>query len=155
MAVNKTDSSLTKARKVIESVIKERGISPQENKVDAVEGGFAWQLARGSADVIISLVPGVRDAAGRIRIVSPMVRMDKGVSTDMARKLLELNGSQLPGVFFGLIAGDIVALVSERSILKLDRLEVQEMLSLVGYYADKYDDLLVEDFGGTRVCDLE
>jgi hypothetical protein len=24
---------------------------------------------------------------------------------------------------------------------------------LIGYYADKYDDLLVGEFGGTRECD--
>jgi len=39
--------------------------------------------------------------------------------------------------------------------LDLSHLEVQEMLNLVGYYGDKYDDLLVAEFGGSRVFDLD
>ena len=151
---DKADRSLVKAKKIVNSVIKDLGINPDDNVVEAVTGGYAWQIARGSADVIISLVPGVAEAAGRIRVVSPIVKMDKGVSQELAVKLLSLNGSELPGVSFGLIAGDVVTLIGERTIVQLDREEVQEMLGLIGYYADKYDDLLVNEFGGTRVCDI-
>ncbi len=149
------DRDLAKAKKTVENVVKELGVEPADNAVEAVKGGYAWQIARGSADVIISLIPGVHEAAGRIRVVSPLVRMEKGVTKELAVRLLELNGTELPGVSFGLISGDIVVLVAERSVLELDKQEVREMLGLIGYYADKYDDVLVKEFGGTRVCDLK
>jgi hypothetical protein len=151
---DKADSSLKKARKIVGKVIKDMGIDPDDNIVEAVTGGYSWQIARGSADVLISLVPGVNNAAGRIRVVSPIVKMDSGLNLELAVKLLTLNGAELPGVSFGLISGDVVALIGERTVVQLDKEEVQEMLGLIGYYADKYDDLLVKEFGGTRVCDL-
>lgn len=151
----KLEKGLAKAKKTVEAVLKELGINAVENEVDAVEGGLAWLVAKGSADVMVSLVPGGATTAGRIRVVSPIVKMDDGISHEAAIRLLELNGTQLPGVAFGLIEGNMVVLVSERTVLDLSRLEVQEMLGLVGYYADKYDDLLVQEFGGTRVFDLD
>ena len=151
----KLEKGLSKAKKTVEAVLKDLGINANENEVESVDGGHAWQLARGSADVMISLVPGSDHRAGRIRVVSPIVRMDAGISREAAIRLLELNGTQLPGVAFGLIERDMVVLVAERTVLDLNRLEVQEMLNLVGYYADKYDDLLVAEFGGTRMFDLD
>ena len=62
-------------------------------------------------------------------------------------------GMLCPGIAFGLINDEIV-LVAERSVRGLDRSEVEEMLLMVGHYADKYDDLLVDEFGGNRVCDI-
>lgn len=151
----KLEKGLARARKTVESVLKELGIESVENQVESMEGGHAWLVARGSADVMISLVPGDDHTAGRIRVVSPIVKMDGGISREAAVRLLELNGTQLPGVAFGLIQGDMVVLVSERTVLDLSHLEVQEMLNLVGYYGDKYDDLLVAEFGGSRVFDLD
>ena len=69
-------------------------------------------------------------------------------------RLLELNGSELPGVSFGLVKNELV-LLAERSIRGLDRSELEEIITMIGYYADKYDDLLTLEFGGTRVCDLD
>ncbi|MBN2341629.1 MAG: YbjN domain-containing protein [Deltaproteobacteria bacterium] len=149
------EKGLAKAKKTVEAVLKEMGINAAENEVESVDGGMAWQVARGSADVMIGLVPGTKTAAGRVRVVSPIVKMDGGISKEAAVRLLALNGTELPGVAFGLIDGDMVVLVSERTVLDLNRLELQEMLSMVGYYADKYDDVLVEQFGGTRVYDLD
>ncbi|MBN2718929.1 MAG: YbjN domain-containing protein [Deltaproteobacteria bacterium] len=151
----KLEKGLSKAKKIVESVLRDLGVDAAGNEMESVVGGHAWQVARGSADIMISLVPGSDHAAGRIRVVSPIVKMDKGISKEAAIRLLELNGTQLPGVAFGLIQRDMVVLVSERTVLDLNRLEVQEMLNMVGYYADKYDDILVEEFGGTRVFDLE
>lgn len=151
----KLDKGLVKAKKTVESVLKELGIDAGSNEVESIENGMAWHISKGSADIMISLVPGKSQTAGRIRIVSPIVHMNGGISKEAAIQLLELNGTQLPGIAFGLIPDDFVVLVSERTILDLDKLEVQEMLSLIGYYADQYDDWLVEKFGGTRVFDMD
>ncbi|MBW2277039.1 MAG: YbjN domain-containing protein [Deltaproteobacteria bacterium] len=148
------DGGVGKARKLVESVIKDLGIDPEESSLEASSGGAAWRVARGSAHVMIALNPAGEGKAARLRIISPLILMDEDTSLALLRRLLELNGTELPGVAFGVIS-DKVVLVAERSVAGLDRAEVAEMLSVIGFYADKYDDDLVEEFGGTRVWDLD
>lgn len=149
------DKRLAKAKKILEGVMTDLGVSPSENEVTTDEHGIAWQISRGSADVLISLVSGRKNSAGRVRVVSPIVKLEKGMAKDVGEFLLALNATELPGICFGWASDNIIVLVSERSILGLDKLEAKEMINLVGYYADKYDDILVEKYGGTRVCDIE
>ncbi len=148
-----TDRDMAKACKLIETVIRDHGSDPDKNQVSATEGGAAWALLFGSAAVMIALNPSSGKQSARIRIVSPVVKIGGELNPELLRRLLELNGTTLPGVSFGLVNDEIV-LVSERSIRGLDRPEVEETIAMIGYYADKYDDLLVLEFGGTRVCDL-
>jgi hypothetical protein len=145
--------AIGKARKHVEAAIRERGVEPDDHQVSATEGGVAWALRFGSAAVMIALNLGEEGRDGRMRIVSPIVKLPDDPSPEVFRELLELNGTKLPGVAFGLV-GDEVVLVSERSLRGLDRSEVEETLGLIGHYADEYDDLLVDDFGGKRVCDI-
>jgi hypothetical protein len=143
-----------KARRVVEGVIKDLGVDPAECAIEAVPGGFAWRVAKGSAHVMIALNPGPEGQPARLRVISPMIKLDGETSPGLLRRLLELNGTDLPGVAFGVI-GDTVVLVAERGVVGLDRPEVGEMLSIIGHFADKYDDILVEEYGGTRVWDLD
>ena len=145
--------AIGKARKHVEAAIRERGVEPDDHQVSATEGGVAWALRFGSAAVMIALNLGEEGRDGRMRIVSPIVKLPDDPSPEVFRELLELNGTKLPGVAFGFV-GDEVVLVSERSLRGLDRSEVEETLGLIGHYADEYDDLLVDDFGGKRVCDI-
>jgi hypothetical protein len=147
------DKRLKKAKKIVEKVIVGLALDPDENAVEAARGGYAWQLARGSADIFISLIPGKKDTFGRLRIVSPVVKMQDGLTLEMSTRLLQLNGTELPGVAFGVISQDVIALVCERTLAGLDKEEVRELVDQIGYLGDLYDDLLVNDFGGTRVCD--
>ena len=153
--VFQTQGMIKKAAKAVAAVITSLGVDPQESEIKAVEGGAAWQIAKGSAEVMIAINPGKDGAAARLRVVSPIVKFDSDLPPGLAERLLDLNGSRLPGVAFGTLGGKIIALVAERSVEHLDRSEVEEMLAVIGHYADKYDDLLVDEFGGTRVCDLE
>ncbi len=152
--VFQSDGGLSKAKKTIEAVLKGLELDPGKSSIEGTGGGFAWQIARGSADVMIALNPSQGGAAPRLRLVSPIVKMRDGVPTKLATTLLTLNGTELPGLAFGLIQGDVIVLVAERSVADLDKGEVEELLRLTGFYADKYDDVLVDEFGGTRVCDL-
>ncbi len=152
--VFQSDGGVSKAAKTVAAVLKGLDIDADKNAIDAAQGGAAWQISRGSADIIIGINPPVKDGGvGRLRVISPIVRFDGDVPAALMTKLLELNGTKLPGVAFGIIGGNVV-LVGERSVAGLDRVEFEEMLSSVGFYGDKYDDLLVNEFGGTRVCDL-
>lgn len=148
------DGGLGKTRKIVEGVIRDLGVDPGECEIEASGGGAAWRVARGSAHVMIAVNPTGEGKPARLRIISPMIAMGQDPSTELLRRLLELNGTELPGVAFGVI-GDKVVLVAERSVTGLERSEVGEMLGSIGYFADKYDDELVEEFGGTRVWDLE
>jgi len=153
--VFQTQGTIKKAAKAVAAVIKSLGVDPEKSEIKAVEGGAAWQIAKGSADVMIAINPGQDGATARLRVVSPIVKFDPDLPLGLAERLLELNGARLPGIAFGTLSGKIVALVAERSVEYLDRAEVEEMLAVIGHYADKYDDLLVDEFGGTRVCDLK
>ena len=148
------DGGVGKARKLVESVIKDLDIDPEECSLEGAGEGAAWRVARGSAHVMIAINPAGEGKAARLRIISPLIQMDENTSMALFRRLLELNGTELPGIFFGVI-GDKVVLLAERSVAGLDRAEVAELLSSIGFYADKYDDDLVEQFGGTRVWDLD
>ena len=64
-------------------------------------------------------------------------------------KLLTLNAEAIAGAAFG-VRDTAVVLVTERSTLDLDRSEVLEMVSLIQSYADRYDDELIAEFGGSR-----
>ena len=145
---------MTKARKLVETAIRDHGSDPDKNRVRGADGGAAWALLFGSAAVMIALNPSRRNQSARLRIVSPVVKLDRGLKIELAQRLLELNGSDLPGVSFGLVKDEIV-LLAERSIRGLDRSELEEIITMIGYYADKYDDLLTLEFGGTRICDLD
>ena len=152
--VFQADGGIGKARKQVEAVIKERGVVPDRHEVKAAEGGAAWALQFGSAAVMIALNPPAnKGEAGRLRVVSPLVKVSGELRADLLRRLLELNGTNLPGVAFGMV-GDEIVLVAERSVRGLDRDEVEELLAVIGHFADEYDDLLVNEFGGVRVCDI-
>lgn len=148
------DGGVSKATKTVVAVLKGLDIDASENELEAVEGGAAWQISRGSADIMIAINPPAQEGgAGHLRVVAPIVRFDDGIPAELAQKLLELNGTKLPGIAFGTI-GYNVSLLAERSVSGLDRQEFEEILSSIGFFADKYDDLLVNEFGGTRVCDI-
>ena len=154
--VFQSDGGVGKAVKSVTAVLKGLGVDPSKNEIESAEGGTAWQISRGSADIIIAINPPAGDkVSGRIRIVSPIVKFKTDLPKDLMTRLLELNGTRLPGVAFGMLGDSVVVLVTERSVAELDRAEVEEMLGAIGFYGDKYDDLLVNEFGGTRVCDID
>jgi hypothetical protein len=148
------DGAVGKAARIIESVLKGFGLDPDKNRIQGPAGGASWQITRGSADIMIAVNPGPDGRAARLRLISPLVKVKGELEPALAGRLLQLNAAELPGIAFGLFRGDIIALVAERSVADLDRSEVEELLASIGHFADKYDDLLVKEFGGTRVCDL-
>ena len=52
-----TTGLVSKAKKIIEAVIRDKGIEPDEHRVSASDGAAAWALAVGSAAVMIALNP--------------------------------------------------------------------------------------------------
>ncbi|MFO8071556.1 MAG: YbjN domain-containing protein [Polyangia bacterium] len=149
---SQSDSSISRARRNTERVLRSLGIDPARSEIEAPGGGAAWHVTRGSADVMVAINPAAGEQAARLRMVSPIVRLPYETPPAALQRLLELNAGEMPGVAFGILAGKVV-LVAERSVNALDREEIAELLQLIGHLADKYDDELAEEFEGTRVCD--
>jgi len=148
------DGAVGKAVRIVETVLKGLGLDPDKNRLPDLAGGASWQISRGSAEVMIGVNPGADGRAARIRLVSPLVKVQGELAPALAVELLRLNATELPGIAFGAFRDGVVALVAERSAAGLDRAELEDLLAALGHYADKYDDVLVKQFGGTRVCDL-
>lgn len=147
------DKNLKATVKMVESVIVDLGLSPEDNRLNTE--GPAWGLAKGSAEVFIFINPGQGDDKGNyIQCISPVLKLPEHQANKLALflRLLQINAEGLDGVAFG-IKGDTVVLTTGRSTVDLDPSEVREMVLQIGYYADLYDDELVNEYGGKRHSD--
>jgi hypothetical protein len=153
----KGHTNLKSACEMVEKVISDLGLDPEENRLQTEDESVAWGLMRGSAQVFIFVKPADEDEGESfetLQIVAPVMKVPEsgGNVTALYQRLLELNAQELTGVAFGL-KGDTVVITTDRSTEDLDRSEVKEMILRVGYFADLYDDALVNQFGGNRFSD--
>ena len=139
---------------MVEEVISGLSLVPAENRLQSQQPqGYGWGVMKGSAEVFIFLIPGEekQERYHSFQVVSPVMKLPEINASKVAlyRRLLELNVEVLSGVSFG-IKGDTVLLVADRSTEDLNASEVRTMILRVGYFADRYDDELVSQFGGQR-----
>ena len=152
---SKTEANLRTTRKMVEEVIDSLGLVPEENRLPTDDGSPAWGLLKGSAEVFIFIIAGNGDEEyASLQVVAPVMRLPESTKNQAAlfRRLLEINTEALSGLAFG-VKGDTAVLVSDRSTEDVDASEVRNMILRVGYYADRYDDELVHQFGGRRYSD--
>jgi len=79
-------------------------------------------------------------------VLSPILHLPANGLLPLYRRLLELN-LQITNAAFG-VHLDVVYVFSERPLEGLDSNEANDMISLVAYYADEWDNLLFNEFGG-------
>lgn len=143
---NGREANLTSTVSMVEDVLVELGHFLNECRVEMPDTLHAWRVVKGSASVRISLAKGGGYAT--LRVAAPVMTTDARVDhLVLYRKLLVLNANQLSGAAFATRQNEIL-LVAERSTLDLDRSEVLDLIRRVENYADHYDDLLVDEFGG-------
>ena len=149
---NRQEANLKACEQMVESVLSERGISPQNSRIHSTAGP-AWGMTQGSAEIYIFLTAS-SGGDNFIQVVSPVMRPspESMRGPQFMKRLLELNANELTGAAFGL-RDDEVVLTTDRSTSGLDRVEVEEMIRRVADYADLYDDALTKEFGGTRHSD--
>jgi hypothetical protein len=148
------ESEIERAAEMVETMIRKQGIDPETVRMVPPGQGRAWSLMRGSAAVAIFLRPPREgEEEPRLRVVSPIIKIDEGVRPEMFRTLLELNATGLGGMAFG-IHQDRVVVVAERRTRDLEPVEVAHLIERVGVVADHYDDQLIARYGGVRVSDL-
>ncbi len=154
MEIRSEESEIERAAEMVEAMIRKQGIDPESVRMAPPGQGRAWSLMRGSAAVAIFLRP-PRDGedAPRLRVVSPIIKVDDAVRPELYKTLLELNASGLGGMAFG-VHQDRVVVVAERRARDLELAEVAHLIERVGVVADHYDDQLIARYGGVRVSDL-
>jgi len=154
---NKQESNYRSSTKMVETVILELGIPVDDTRIGESsehapsQEHSGWVIMKGSAEVYVFLYRGEND--NFIHVYSPVMTLPERNLLQLFRRLLDLNGVGQMGVAFGL-KGDNVVLSIYRSTTDLDKSEVREMIINVGEHADYYDDILVNEFGGRRYCDV-
>ncbi len=153
---NKLESNYRSSIKMVETVIQELGIPLNETRIGDADAPpdsehIGWVVMKGSAEVYVFLYRG--EEHNYIHVYSPVMSLPERNLLQLFRRLLDLNGVGQMGVAFGL-KGDHVVLSIYRSTTDLDKSEVREMIINVGEHADYYDDILVNEFGGRRYCDV-
>jgi len=138
---------------LVEQTIRELGIDPAQCKLPG-EGATRWALQRGSAHVVVAVHPGGAGSAGTIRVAGPVVRLPEDLEKHRAlyRRLLEANATELAGVAFG-VSGDDVIICAQRETEDLDVSEVRALIRKLGAAADRFDDMLADEFGCVRAVD--
>lgn len=148
------DTEIERATSMVEEMIRKQGLDPAALRMTPPGQGKAWSLMRGSAAVAIFLRP-PRDGedSPKLRIVSPIVKIDESTRPELYKTLLEINATGLGGMAFA-VHQDRVVIVAERRTLDLVPAEVEHLIGRVGVVADHYDDQLIARYGGVRVSDL-
>lgn len=149
---NRQEANLKSCERMVESVLVARGLDPARLRIDS-DGGPAWALKAGSAEIYIFLTAG-NSGDNFIQVIAPVMTPEPSelATPKLLRRLLELNARELTGAAFGL-RGDEVIVTCDRSTVGLDLVEVEEMVRRVSDYADHYDDALTQEFGGQRHAD--
>ncbi len=140
--------SFQEASRVVEETLGAHfGLDPRQNRLETSEPSMmAWGLTKGSASIFISLTWGQRNQT--LQIFSPILVLTPQVNINLYPTLLGLNASnELVGAAFA-IRDNKVILKVERNARDLSVAAVHEMIRRIGTLADRYDDLLVEQFGG-------
>jgi hypothetical protein len=141
-------ANLISTAELVEDALHELGHDPEACRADAPGARRGWTCSHGSAHVTIALVD--REDYLHLRVSASIMRPDDKVDTHrLYRRLLTLNAVSVHGAAFAAHL-DEIKLITERSTIDLDKSEVKDLISRVCRYADRYDDQLVEEFGGTR-----
>lgn len=144
-------SSVTEAKKTLESVLSKLGLDPAALKVAEDADRVAYRLRRGSADVLVAVASASAGSSskGYVRVVAPVLvpPEEKEKRAALFEHVLTLNARGLSNAAFGLLDGRLIV-VSERPTEGLDADELEQMLKHLSAVADTFDDRLVEAFGG-------
>ncbi len=142
---NRSSTVLENYRELIEDILGDLGIDPQENLEEAQDQKrYSWCVRRGSANVFIELFS--ENQESYFMVDCPILRLppeDKLAA--FYRRLLEINDKLVEA---GLVArGDEIHLVGIRPLRGLDAEEASGMLDRISSWADTLDNQLAEEFG--------
>src|SRR4051812_41450140 len=99
---NRQEANLKSCEQMVEGVLTARGLDPSRLRISS-DGGPAWGLKRGTAEVFIFLTAGT-GGENFIQIVAPLMTPSPETlaTSPLLRRLLTLNAGVLTGAAFGL-----------------------------------------------------
>lgn len=141
---NRSSTILESYRQLIEDILADLGIDPQENLEEAQEKRYSWCVKRGSANIFIELFS--ENDESYFMVDCPILRLPPQERREtFYRRLLELNDQLVEA---GLVArGDEIHLVGIRPLRGMDSEEASGMLDRISAWADSLDNHLSEEFG--------
>lgn len=138
---NAPTSNVEKTAMYVERLLGEVLENPAQARM---EGQLGWNIMLGSANIEILIAE--NEQGQTLQVVAPLMHLPQTGLLPLYRRLLELN-MMTPGITFG-VYGDVVFLYNERPLEGLDEVEVRDIIQRMALNADKYDNELVEEFGG-------
>jgi len=143
-------SEWARAIGVVRSWFKRLGIDPAALRADEVgteaDDEMSWAFTQGSAAIVILLVRGNNRAM--LQVYSPILTLPPEDNRPaFYEEMLRLNATTLSTCSFGIDDEDEVIVVTDRSTNGMDIDELNEIISNVARYADKYDNILCDRFG--------
>lgn len=137
-----SQDNLALCRQIIETFLRQNNLDPEKQRVE-YDPGMGWMATRGSA-VVFFLIGNI-DGIDSIRIAAPIIYLPQDNLLPLYRRCLELNFQALNCAFA--INKDKIVVVSERLLSGLDLQEFTSMVSQVSFVADKFDNILADEFG--------
>ncbi len=126
---------------IVETCIKELGIDPATTRGE-LEG--QWNLKRGSASVWVDVWEMDSNKQVYFQLLSPVVGVPAENREAFFNELLQINHT-LYGVAFT-VKDNYAYIKMIREAQGLDKSEASAMLDRIGFYADKYDDMLRDKY---------
>lgn len=131
-------------RDLIEDILSDLGIDPQENLEEAQEKQrYSWCVRRGSANIFVELFS--ENQESYFMVDCPMLRLPPSNLEAFYRRLLELNDKLVEAAL--VVRGSEIHLVGIRPLRGLDAEEASGMLDRISAWADSLDNSLAEEFG--------
>ena len=151
----KQDNDRKRVVELVETHLTAEGLELEKIRLKTKDGHPAWAFTQGSAAVRVHLIPAPDDRPyNYFQVVAPVLVLPDEKKEELFENLLRLNADELWMCAFAL-RGDHVLITADRTSVDLDRSEVVEMIERVAAYADKFDDELVEKYGGKRYTDKQ
>jgi len=137
------------ARGMVLGFLDSAGIDTYE----AAAGDDVWLFRRGSARGHLALIEDREEPEwSRIYVSYAVIRVPADASAAFFRRLLELNEKFGGMCGFSIGQDGIVWLTAGRRLDGLDPGELEDLVVRTGYYADRYDDVLLDEFGRDLAC---
>lgn len=131
-------------RATISQVIDEFGGDAAKQRMDA----NSWLFRKGSATGFIMVHDDPQDPGnGDLLVVCEIMRVPTDGQTAFYRRLLELNDALCGKAAFCVNQDDVVLLQAGRKLEGIGSAEVADLMLRTAALADRYDDLLLEEFG--------
>ena len=118
-----------------------------DSQVSAL-GDDAWAIFRGSAVGYVALIGGSEEEGDPVVHVSfPIIRVPEGGAEPLFKRLLELNHELGSLCSFSIDQRGKVWLGAARFAADLEEPALRELIAQLAGLADRYDDLLLAEFG--------